>query len=172
MSEEVIVRFKYTFEEQRSGLKWHYRMQYPRIVHVFFWGAVCMMIFSGSYTTLKFGTDAGGLSVLLYGIGIVAYFRIFYPWILKRQFLKRPDHNSQIEWRVSESGIKSKTSHGHAEQSWAAFSKIAQTKDGFLFYPNARIFHWLPRLGFASDADFDRVSQLAQKNVSSFKTAK
>jgi hypothetical protein len=172
MSEEITVRFKWTADELLAGMRWHYRTHYHRIVHVFFWGVVCLMIAAGTFTTIRFGTESGGLSVLLYGLGGVAFVRILRPWILRWQFSKRPDRNSEIEWRISNAGIRSKTNNGNADQSWAAFTKVVQTKGGFLFYPTSQIFHWLPRCGFASDSDFDRVAQLALENASQYKTAK
>jgi hypothetical protein len=171
MSDEVIVRFKWTADELRTGMKCHYRAQYSQFVRVLFWSSLYGATIFGAIATFHSGTESSGFSALMYGLCAIVLLRFVVPGTLRRQFSKRPDHNSEIEWRISDEGIKTKTNHSNAEQSWAAFAKVIQTKDGFLFYPTLRIFHWLPRSGFASDADFDRLSQLAQKNAGCYKAA-
>ena len=169
MSEEITVRFKWSADDLRTGMKNHYRAQYPRLVHIVFWTFICLSIFFGALSTFRFGTESNGFPMLLYGFGFVVLVRVFLPWNLRRQFSKRPDHDAEIEWRISEEGLRSKTPHGKSEVSWAAFFKVVETKRGFLFYPSSRIFHWLPRAGFASDLEFEKVSQLAEKNAKRFK---
>ena len=169
MSDEITVRFKWTADEYMVGMKSHYRAQYPRIVHIIFWGFLYLTVIAGLVATILLGMDGGGFGIMCYGIIALFCFRVLQPWLLRRQFSKRPDGAAGIEWRISDEGLKSSTPNGKGEQNWAAFLKVVQTPSGFIFYPTAQIFQWLPRSGFASDSDFDRLAQIAQKNAGNFK---
>jgi hypothetical protein len=42
---------------------------------------------------------------------------------------------------------------------------MVRTPSGILLYPVNSIFHWLPRSGFASDAEFERCIELARSKI-------
>ena len=109
----------------------------------------------------------GGI-LLFVGIYIPFMFIVARPWLIRRQFAKRPDRDAEIEWRISADSIHQGGAHGTSDFTWAALAKVVQTPAGFLFYPTEQIFHWVPRHGFASDTDFDRLSQLAQQHATAF----
>lgn len=100
-----------------------------------------------------------GLSVIPIGFIVAGiYFYIIRPfevrWRIRREFAKRPDSNIDVQWNVTPEGISTATSLGSSEFQWIALAKVVQTPDGFLFYQNEQIFHFLPRRGFRGKADF------------------
>jgi hypothetical protein len=85
-------------------------------------------------------------------------------WYWVRGFAKRPDANVQIEWQFSKEEINIQTELGKATVTWKSFFKVAETSDGFLFYPLKKIFHWLPFSAFESPECIDKVRELILQN--------
>lgn len=86
-------------------------------------------------------------------------------WMTRRQFGKRPDRNMEVEWLVAPDKIRIQSALGHTELAWQAFAKMLRTPTGVMLYTNDQIYHWLPRRGFASDADFEKVAELAKSRI-------
>ncbi len=74
----------------------------------------------------------------------------------------------ELEWQASTDAILTKSALGHGEALWQAFAKVVRTPEGIMLYPNDQIFHWLPRHGFASDAEFEIFCELAKGKVEKF----
>ena len=85
-------------------------------------------------------------------------------WYWARGFAKRPDANIEIEWQFSEEEICLQTELGKATVTWKSFFKVAETSDGFLFYPLKKLFHWLPFSAFESPECIDKVRELILQN--------
>lgn len=86
-------------------------------------------------------------------------------WLVRRQFLKRPDHDMEVEWQIAPDRIRIQSGLGHSEFAWQMFAKMVRTPSGILFYSTEQVFHWLPRSGFASEADFERCIELARTKI-------
>jgi pimeloyl-ACP methyl ester carboxylesterase len=52
-----------------------------------------------------------------------------------------------------------------AADTWAFFQKAIRTREGFLLYPNPRLFHWLPMHAFRDTGDVERFAELAKSKV-------
>ncbi len=85
--------------------------------------------------------------------------------MVRRQFRKRPDRDVELEWQIAPDRIRIHSSLGQSELSWQAFAKVVRTPGGLMFYPIDQMFHWLPRAGFASDAEFERCVELARTKI-------
>lgn len=89
-------------------------------------------------------------------------------WWVRREFEKRPDKNSDIEWLINADKLQIKSSLMEAELIWSAFVQVVQTRDGFIFYSNEGVFNFFPKRGFQNDSEFQRLAQLAEKHAKNF----
>ena len=168
MSEDIPIRYRWTADELLNGYRWHFRHRVRPFFRWAFWllAAVCIIV--GTLQLWQSHSPFPGGVLLFVGIYVPIMFLVIRPWRIRRQFAKRPDCNAEIEWRVSADSIDARGAHGTSDFTWPALAKVVRTPAGFLFYPTEQIFHWLPRHGFASDTDFDRLSQLAQQHAAAF----
>jgi YcxB-like protein len=169
---EITVRYLWTADDLLKGTRFHFRQLYSRAIHYLFWVVVVGMITAGLNHVSMTGRLQDGLFVLSIGLFPIFYIKLLYPWIIRRQFAKRPDVKTKIEWRITSDNLQVRNTQGSSEFIWSALCKVIETPEGFLFYPTEQIFHWLPRHGFASDADFDSLVQLAQQNAKVFRRIK
>lgn len=86
-------------------------------------------------------------------------------WRTRRQFAMRPDRNCEVEWTIDANEISLQTPQSRATSTWQAIMKIVATPEGFVIYKGPRMFQWLPRHAFASDADYERFDSLAHERV-------
>ncbi len=121
-----------------------------------------------------YGLLCGGKSVavgIVFILGGVYWFAIRpfeRRWMTRRQFAKRPDKDTEIEWLVGPEKLAAKSGLGHGEYFWHAFTKAVRTPAGLMLYLTDQIYHWLPRHAFQSDADYKRVVELAKSRVQRF----
>lgn len=116
------------------------------------------------------GNPFSGLHVLtvLLALLLVGYFAL--PWIgrrsLRRHFEKRPDRNRIVRYAIDAHRVVSSVeglSEGSSE--WSSFAEVVRTPQGFLFYPNDMLFHWLPNHAFASPEDTDALADMARQHA-------
>ncbi|MDA0657687.1 MAG: YcxB family protein [Planctomycetota bacterium] len=168
MNEDIRIRFLWTADEILNGFRWHWRHKFRPLFRYAFWLILAAMIIRGACNVFLSGSSVAGLLPLLAGLFVLFQMRLLSPWLIRRQFAKRPDRDTEIEWRVSSDVLYARGAHGNSEFTWQALAKVVQTPAGFLFYPTEQIFHWIPRHGFSSDTDYDRLSQVAQQNAPVF----
>jgi len=158
---DIVIQFRWTAEELIAANRWHYRHR----VRPFFRGALWVFAFFFCLIGIGFllAGDLFGAFALALGVFMMLALSVVMPWLLRRQFKNRPDQNMDLEWRISAERIETRSLQGSGKIMWSAFAKVVHTPQGFLFYPVPQIFHWLPRHGFASGADFDRLAQLARQ---------
>ena len=80
-------------------------------------------------------------------------------------YAQKPDRDMEVTWDISEGGIRSKTPLALSDNAWTFFQKVIRAREGFLLYPNSRIFHWLPMHAFHDTADVERFAKLAKSKV-------
>jgi hypothetical protein len=85
-------------------------------------------------------------------------------WHWGRGFSKRLDANVQIEWQFSTEGIKAESELGKGIVYWKGFLRVVETSEGFLFYPQKNIFHWLPFSAFESPDCVEAARRLVREN--------
>ena len=86
------------------------------------------------------------LSIIVFiGMGVLCLFpRQIGMFLFCRGFDEQPEANAIIEWKFSEEKINLRSNVGCSEVLWEAFIKVIETNEGFLFYHQKLIFHWLP----------------------------
>jgi hypothetical protein len=89
-------------------------------------------------------------------------------WLAWWQFRRDPNQNAEIEWRFSADNIDIITPQSSTQAKWSAVFKVAQAPDGLFFYFMPQVNHWIPKHGFASEAEFDAAAELARKNCQNF----
>jgi len=167
MSEPIKVSYQWTVKALLKAQRWHWRNQIRPIYRLFFWVlGICLVwaivgfLLKGSYMDAMVT-----LGIILYSAGM---FYIWWPWYIRRQFLKRPDKDLQVEWLIDADKIRAHTGLGGSEVAWKLYVKVVQTPAGFLFYIQPELYHWLPREGFVSEEDVLRLAELAKSNATKF----
>ena len=105
-----------------------------------------------------------GLFCIIMGTVLLAF-----PLILRRvtlrHYAQRPDRDMVVTWEFHPDRIVSKTEASSATLEWRMISRVLQTKQGVLLYPNDRVFHWLPVHAFRDTADLQAFAELAKSKV-------
>jgi hypothetical protein len=89
-------------------------------------------------------------------------------WRARRQFAMRPDRDCEVEWTIDANEITLQTPQSRATSTWQTIMKIVKAPEGFVIYKGPRMFQWLPRHAFASDADYQRFASLARERVTKY----
>ena len=89
-------------------------------------------------------------------------------WGVRRQFALRPDRDCEVEWTINANEITVQTPQSRSTSTWQTIMKIVATPEGFVIYKGPRMFQWLPRHAFNSDADYERFASLARERVATF----
>jgi hypothetical protein len=167
MEQPIIIRYRWTADALLEAHRYHFRQSCRPVFRFSLYLIFALMLVAGASGIWKGGGDSMPISIALLAGGI--YFLAIRPfeqrWVIRRRFNKRPDRDMEIEWQVAADKILTQNGHGHSEFSWQVFTKMVRTPKGVLLYPTDQIFHWLPRLGFASDAEFERFVELAKIKV-------
>lgn len=167
--DEVVVRYQATAEDAVIGSHWHYRHSVRPFFRGALWVFAALFLLIGS-AGLFSGQIVEGSIMLAVGAFMISALTVVTPWIVRRRFRKLADVDLEAEWRFSSDAIQIRSSLGHSELVWKAVAKVVCTPDGFLFYPFMQQQHfWLPRRGFANEADFDRVAELAKRYARKFR---
>jgi hypothetical protein len=168
MEQPVVIRFRWTADELLRAYRYHFRHLYPRalrfaanfIFALNIWIGYCLARERASVAYV-----ALGIALMALGVYFFVLRRAERRWMIRRQFSKRPDKDVELEWQITSEQIQSQSVLGHSQFSWQALSKVVRTPEGVLVYPHGQMFHWLPRHGFASDADFERFIELAKQKI-------
>jgi YcxB-like protein len=168
VNEDINIRYRWTAEELLNAYRSHFRHRVRPAFRGAFWLLAVVFIIVGALQLWQTGAPFPGGVLFFVGLYIPLMFLVFRPWLVRRQFAKRPDRDADVEWHISAEPIRTQTGHGSSDFTWAALAKVVQTPTGFLFYPTHQIFHWLPRRAFAAEADFDRLAHLAQQKAREF----
>lgn len=172
--ETITARFTSTADDFIAGRK--HALKLNKWSSFGFWAAFLMFVSIGisvsgpsnSQHRILAASIIGG--VILVGIVIgVPLAKMISRWLIRRQFAKRPDADSEVVWMFSEDGIAIHCAHSKAEIHWDAFQRVVSTPAGFLFMPNAQIFHFLPNRAFADDGEIAKLKDLARRLANEFK---
>ena len=171
MPDDIVIQYHWTAEALQEGYRWHRRRRVRPVFRVLL--VVCWLLFAvaGAREFRHHGDALMTWLLLGFAIYLPVVFvlgRVLAPWRIRRRFAKRPDCGAEVEWRINENGIRISTTLSKSEFAWKALVEVVRSPKGFLFYPTPQIFHWVPRYGFASDAEYDRLTSLAQSQAAKF----
>ncbi len=130
-------------------------------MHVLF-GLVCLL----GVFLVAFGRPSpmAILGITIGGYWPFAWF-VLFPWWTRRQFKKRPDHNLEVTWSITDDGLETSSEHHKAQFTWAMIAKAVESPQGMLLHLNSRMFHWLPRHGFESEETWRAFGALVRQQV-------
>lgn len=167
MEQPVTIKYRWTAEELIRAHGYHFRHSCRPVFRFGLHFIFALMLLAGVFVLAKDGIKRGLVPVAFVVVGTYWFtLRSFERrWLLRRQFAKRPDKDTEIEWQITPDKVFIKSGLGSGECEWRAFAKMVRAPDGLMFYPNEQIFHWLPRSAFASAGDFDKVIELAKSKV-------
>ncbi len=170
MEQTVAIRFRWTADELIQSYRYHFRHTCRPMfrfgLHFLFGvvllGGVLIGTKSGSDNKARMAISSGFFVVGIYWFAIRPFGR---RWMIRRQFSKRPDRDIEFEWQVASDKIFARSALAQTEIAWQAFTKMVRTPAGVMLYPNDQMYHWLPRHGFANDAEFERFVQIAKSKI-------
>ena len=170
MEQPVIIRFRWTDDDLFQACRYHFRHTcrpaFRFSLHFLFAalliGGVVMLASSGPAGKAPLPISLSFMFAGTYWFAVRPFER---RWIVRRQFSKRPDRDIELEWHVTADKIRIQSTLGHSEFGWQAFTKMLRTPSGVMLYPIDQIYHWLPRRGFANDAEYERFSELAKSKI-------
>ena len=166
MEQPIIIRFRWTADELLRAYDYHFRHTCRPVFRFALHFIFALMILAG-YGLIRSGGAAVALGIgfIFGGVYWFAFRRLERRWIVSRRFRKRPDRDVELEWQITPDKIRVQSTLGQSEFGWQAFAKVVRTPTGVMFYPIDQMFHWLPRTGFASDAEFERCVELARTKI-------
>lgn len=165
----LICRFTWTADEAWTAARYHWRTVVRRPVrwlgYAVVWGILAISLWS---------LLSVGLSLPAVAFGVVSSYWLFLRrlearWWNRQRFAKRPDANTVVEWRASDSGLQvSVPGLAESEIAWAVVVKCARTPEGHLPYSHESVYHWMPDHGFQSPGDATAFAELARRKVARY----
>ena|SRR5438034_487420 len=166
MEQPITIRYRWTADELLTASRCHSRQSGHRLFRFGVFLAVAILLIAIFIKKDLGVVDALGIAI---GIGMCWFVsRSFTRWQLGRQFHRRPDRNQEQDWRVYPDRLVCQSGLGQSEFKWEALAKVVRSPKGYLLYPNERIFFWLPRHGFQSDVEFQRMAELSKGRVKKY----
>lgn len=131
----------------------------PRALGVLFAALACLAFAAGDMV-------AHGLFLFAFAAYLLLFRVRLNTWLYARRFHRRPDANCRVEWVITDTRLAcTRTPDTRLETGWDSFMRAACTPAGWLLYPQENMFQFLPRHGFASDADYERFGALVRQYV-------
>jgi hypothetical protein len=165
MEQPIIVNYRWTAEELIAARHYHFHTVCRPIYR---WGisfiAVCSLLAAWGYYTQK-GLSLGAFFFAFGGVYWLFFRGYDRRWAIRRSFRKRPDQDMAIEWAVTEDDYRVKSKESESRSTWKMISKVARTPKGFLVYPNATLFYWLPFHGLSDQGDIEKLEQIFRQHV-------
>jgi hypothetical protein len=173
MEQPITIRYRWTVDEFLQGYHYNTRLTCRPIFRLglhFLFG----LSLAGGIASMIFGGPAGkaplGISVVFILAGV--YWFAIYPferrWMLRRKFAKHPEKDVEIEWQITTDKLVSRSVLWNSEFSWQMLTMVACAPTGIMLYPSDEISYFIPRHGFAGDAEFQSLAELAKSKVKRF----
>ncbi|MGB6260167.1 MAG: YcxB family protein [Candidatus Sulfotelmatobacter sp.] len=108
-----------------------------------------------------------GTLVAAFGLYLLLKRLVLWPWKMRREFEKYPDHEAVRTFEIDENGVTAATPLGSGAMLWARFSKFAETERGFFVLAPPRFLYTIPKravppelLGFLSSLLSQRLTRV------------
>ena len=134
------------------------------------WTIVPLGILGGGGVLVIHGLRPDGVLGLLCVVAGISFLAVplFVRRMTLRHYARRPDRGMVVSWEFHPDYISTKTEASSSTFEWRMISRVLQATEGFLIYPNERIFHWLPIHAFCGAEDVESFTQLAKSKVQNF----
>ena len=121
----------------------------------------------GVVTLLRPGFQPMGLVFVVVGTAL-----LMSPFFVRRltikHYARRPDRDMLVSWEFYPDHILSRTEASSSRLEWRMISRVMETPQGFLLYPNDKMFHWLPIHAFHVAEDKEAFVRLAKARVQTY----
>lgn len=128
---------------------------------------VCMLLSA----VFLFGEGDAWLRVYvgIFGAYLAFFRRPLARVFVRHQFAKRPDKNISIRFEATEEGMSWSSPDSSSSFRWNLLAKVRRYEDGFLIFPNNRIFHWIPDHSLASADEVRALAEIFERNVKDYR---
>lgn len=170
MTETCKAKYRWTRTELQKAMLHHRRLKLRRgilLTAQILSGILLLFITIILLGWLFLGSTSHPPWSLLFVIAFCIYWLAYdklNSWFAGRGFEKRPDAGAEVKWEFTVNAIAVQTELGKAEGSWKRFIKVAETDDGFLFYPLRNMFQWIPASAFESNDCIELVRRFIREN--------
>lgn len=152
LTEEIILR----------GFELHAKYRQRFLKYVPFLGAVLTLasllnLFRGDSILTVF-------PVLLPGLFLLGMPTLMKQ-IAKRNVSRLPTLGKEISWQLNKQGLTGHTARGEFSQVWSNLDDALISDEGILIYSQKVVTHWLPKIAFASETDFQQAKQYVQNGI-------
>jgi len=163
----VEARYRFSADELIRGLKAHARG--PEILKFLpYLGWLMILGFFFMWSKQDFMSAA---PLALIGIFFALTKTITYAGV-RRRFRTNPQKDVEISWAFSSDRISSSGEGFDQSFAWNKVFKFVEARDGFLIYPQKRIFYWIPFSGFKGEFEIECVRNLAKSQVADYRRFK
>ena len=177
MEQPVTIKYRWTADEMYRAERYHFRFVTPLFFRGFMHLSFGVLLLAGVYelNNIK-GRDEYRTLAITFVIAGVYWFALrglHRRVIVRRRFAKRPDRDDENEWHVTPERIVTRERLGNSEFGWESIVQVVRTPGGVILYPPTagliypfdQLYFWLPRRGFASEAEFERFMELAKSKI-------
>ena len=153
----LVAKSVLSLEELLKATKLHMYHKFPQMKFLPFFGVIFLM--------MSFSIDRFFQIICLILGAIFLAAPLLQNFICKRQYKKLPNFNKQIEWTFNEKGLLNSSEGFEGRQDWSNMYEAIIMKDGFLIYPQALLFYWIPKNAFKESEEFEQVVNFVEKGV-------
>jgi hypothetical protein len=154
----------YTIDDEtfRPGVRAHLRNGgiNARILYILMalaGGVLLWQIFNFTDKSIAFIIGA------LYMLGTCVYSLVRMPENMLRNLRKSPAFGGQAHFAFTETAVEIDAPGQAVTLAYREFKKILPRPEGLLMYQDAGTFNWVPRSGFATEAEFTEAARRAQE---------
>jgi len=152
MDNPITASFQWSAEELLTAQRIHMRHspEFRKFRRVR-WTIVPMGILGGGFVLFIHGLRPDGVLGLLCVVAGISFLAapLFVRRMTLRHYARRPDRDMVVSWEFYSDHISTKTEASSSAFEWRMILRVLQATEGFLLYPNDRIFHWAHRSQWA-----------------------
>lgn len=167
MSEEITASFTFEPAYMEPGFKWHARAMTKQRRFIRRLSRVAVLLIglaalAGLLMLPPSSTSNYTWTLTFFALSPLVVF--VADWIAKvlarRSVTRSPSLGHKFHFAFSDEGIRSQTDGANGTVSWKFVLESAGTPEGALIYLQKRMFHWLAKTAFTSEADYNRLLDL------------
>jgi hypothetical protein len=176
MNEEIKLEIQYTVDDYVRGSSFVLNRQF-----IFKYGSLIVLCIPVVIYIFSYLNNPEGFSRLTLKTALISFAPVlalcflflflkffsnpFLKWNLKRQFNSSPLLRATQEITFDEVGVKGETNLSSAVTKWDAVVEAAETDEDFFFFVSNKKALFIPKRGFESTLEQDRLRALAKRKL-------